>query len=155
MPEPRSSSGRAYRAPIRLWLIALVVLLCTGCSAWHRTPEQKVAHELQAMQDAVPRHVDDPTRAARVTRAIHGLGTDLAEFRQVLGTMRDDLRAANARPDVTRGELERLVDTYDTRRRALRSRALARHAEMIAATTAREWQALAQHERKALSAAVE
>ena len=155
MPESRSSCRPAYRAAPRFGAMALVLLLVTGCSFWRHTPEQKVAHELQAMQQAVPRHVTDPARVARVTAAIQGLDTDLLEFRREFTTKRDTLREANARPDVTRAELERLIDGYDTRRKALRSRVLARHAEMIAATTAEEWSGLAKHERKALSAALE
>jgi len=114
-----------------------------------------MAHELRALQRAVPQHVTDPVRAARVSEAVRGLDTDLTDFRREFTTMRDDLRAANARTDVTRAELEQLIDGYDTRRKALRTRVLARHAEMIAATTADEWSALAKHERKALSAALE
>ena len=155
MPDSRSSCRPAYRATSRFGAMALVVGLATGCSMWRHTPEQKMAHELQALREAVPQHVSDPARAARLGEAIRGLDTDLTEFRREYTAMRDSLRTANARPDVTRAELEQLIDGYDTRRKVLRTRVLARHAEMIAATTADEWSALAKHERKALSAAME
>lgn len=150
MPKPRRATRPAYLAS----LAVAVTLAMTGCSAWHKTPEQKVAHALQAWRDAVPGHVADPQRAARVQRAVDGMGTELAAFQQLLHEARDGLHAANGRPDVPRAELDALVAGYDTRRREVRARVLQHHAEMIAATTADEWHALAPHERKALAEAL-
>lgn len=152
MPDPRCTTWRAYRA-LATSLMAMALGLA-GCSMVDRTPEQRLAHEVQALRLAMPAHVADRARAAHLIDAVDALGADLDEFAQVYATLRARLVETNARPDATRAELDDVLTEFDTRRKALRSRVLQRHQALVAATTADEWRALAPHERRALEAVV-
>lgn len=151
MADPRCTTSRAYRG-LGAAAMSAALTLVAACGAVNRTPEQRLAHEVQALRLAVPAQVKDPARAARVIDAVDGLGADLDRFQQLFAAARQQLHAAHRRPDITREELESLVTRFDGQRRALRAQVLQRHLAMVAATTADEWQALAPHERRALEA---
>lgn len=151
MRAPPFDIRPAYRVASRALGTLLMATLCAACAGSHQSPNDQLAAEMQAMQDAVPRYVHDPQRAAQLFATIHDLNADLVAFRSLLDRMHADLHALNARPDSTRADFEQVTDTYDTQRKTIRTRVLQRHRALIAATTADEWKDLARFERDALS----
>jgi len=125
--------------------------MCAACAS-HQLPSKEVLEaNLEAMQEAVTAKVPDRQRAARLNKSISDLGKQLLSFRSVRGRFESDLLAPNARPDVTRPELEARIAQFDKERLALRGRVFELHSELIAATTAEEWKGLFPHERAVLT----
>jgi hypothetical protein len=102
------------------------------------------------MREAVAATVPDASRAADVNEAINGLEAQLLSFENLTRNFRADVIALNARPDVTRAELDSLFRTFDEKRVAIRKRLIELHLQMTAATTAGEWKALFPYERALL-----
>jgi hypothetical protein len=107
------------------------------------------------MREAVPAHVADPQRAARVNKAIDDLRGQLLSFDAVHRTYQSNVVALNARPDATRAEFETLAENFGKERIAFRNRVFELHAEMIKATTAGEWKGLYPYERSILAVSQE
>jgi hypothetical protein len=121
-----------------------------GCAHYHLPPKEMLAN-LEAMQEAVATKVPDAQRAARVNKAIDGLGEQLRPFEAVRTTFQSNFRALNCRPDATRVEFDTLVEQFNQQRVAFRASLYGLHAEMIAATTTEEWKGLSSYERAALT----
>jgi hypothetical protein len=75
----------------------------------------------------------------------------LLSFRAVRDRFQSDVLALNARPDVTRPELEARIAQFDKQRVAIRTRVFELHSELIAATTPKEWKGLFPYERAVLT----
>jgi hypothetical protein len=133
-------------------MLLATMLALAGCAGHDEPPRQKMAQALQEMSREVDRQVADPDRALRLQRTIAGLDGDLAELQGAADTLRVQLRTLNANPDASRADFVQLLDGFDARRARIRDRVLARHFELLAATTADEWAPLAPHERAALAA---
>jgi hypothetical protein len=67
-----------------LWFSAALIL--AGCANRHLPPKELLAANLEAMQEAVATKVPDAQRAARVDKAIDGLGEQLRAFEAVRTT---------------------------------------------------------------------
>jgi outer membrane murein-binding lipoprotein Lpp len=142
---------RAYAGNFFAGAIVLAAMLCIGC-AGKQEPRQKIARAMQEMSWDVDRQIPDPQRAARLQAAIDRFDADLVEFQGALEKMEADMKAVNARPESSRSDFEKVFADFDMRRKAIRTRLLEHHFEMIAATTAEEWHQLSHHERDALAA---
>jgi hypothetical protein len=151
MQAPRIRMRRAYAGIFSTGAIVLAAVLSIGC-AGKQEPRQKIARAMQEMSWAVGEQVPDPQRAARLQAAIDKFDGDLVDFQGALEKMQADLRGANARTDAGRADFDRVFADFDVQRKAIRARLLEHHFEMIAATTAAEWQQLSRHERDALAA---
>jgi hypothetical protein len=103
------------------------------------------------MQEAVTAKVPESQRAARLNKSITALGQELVSFRSVRDRFESDLLALNARPDVTRPELEARIGQFEKERVAIRTRVFELHSELIAATTPEEWKGLFPYERAVLT----
>jgi hypothetical protein len=131
------------------WLAAVLIL--AGCASHHLPPQELLAANLEAMQLAVPTKVPDAQRAARVNKAIDGLGQQLRAFEAVHSAFQSNFLALNSRPDATRAEFDTLVEQFDKQRVAFGTSMYALHAEMISATTPEEWKGLSGYERAVLT----
>jgi len=132
---------------------AALALALASCAGNRPSARDTIASDIEEMRAAAAQSIKDPGRAKRVDRSIDGLGKDLLALQEAIANLRFHLRTVNARPDATRAEFDALLDTFEAERKALRSRILARHFELTAATTEEEWKALWRHERDALSVA--
>lgn len=134
-------------------LLALLVglLLCAGCAHHPLPPKEVLEANLEVMEEAVSAKVSDPRRAARLNKTIGDLGQQLLSFQEVEDRFRSDFIALNARPNVSRQELEARIAQFDSQRVAIRARVFELHTELIAATTAEEWKALFPRERALLT----
>jgi Spy/CpxP family protein refolding chaperone len=138
---------------MRIWCMGLVgAFLCAGCKSHQLPPREQVKAHLEAMHEAVGSQVPDEQRAERLNKAIDALGAQLLSFEALLNTLHTDVQALNARPHATRAEFETLLEQFNRQRVTTRTRVAELHFEMIAATTAKEWQGLARYERAALTA---
>jgi poly-gamma-glutamate capsule biosynthesis protein CapA/YwtB (metallophosphatase superfamily) len=133
--------------------LSLFALVCFGCVSHHPPADVEIKGNLEAMREALPAHVSDPTHAAIIARAIDGLRDQLVAFESLNLQFHADVLALNARPEATRPEFEALVQTYDARRMVIRSEVERLHFQMIDATSSEEWKGLAKFERSALAAA--
>jgi hypothetical protein len=125
-------------------------LLIAACASQPVPPRGLLKADLEAMREAVAATVPDASRAADVNEAINGLEAQLLSFENLTRNFRADVIALNARPDVTRAELDSLFRTFDEKRVAIRKRLIELHLQMTAATTAGEWKALFPYERALL-----
>lgn len=129
----------------------LALLMCGACASHHLPPKEILEANLEAMQEAVSAKVPDPQRAARLNQSILNLRQQLLSFRAVRDRFQSDLQTLNARPDVTRTELEARIGQFDKERVAIRARVLELHSELIAGTTPEEWKGLFPYERAVLT----
>ena len=131
----------------------LALLMCGACAyaSHHLTPKENLEANLERMQEAVSAKVPDTQRAARLNKSIVDLGQQLLSFRAVRDRFQSDVLTLNARPDVTRTELEARIGQFDKERVAIRARVLELHSELIAATTPEEWKGLFPYERAVLT----
>jgi molybdenum-dependent DNA-binding transcriptional regulator ModE len=133
----------------------LIVVLITGCASRSQaTPQQRIHGAVDAMQEAIGKVIADPERARRAQGALTGITDELLAFEELAVRYRTRLLELNARSDATRAEFESLLGEYDAQRVKARHQLLTLHAELIADTTAEEWQALAPRERALLSVAI-
>ena len=135
--------------PLRAYGLAL--LMCSACASHHQPPKEILEANLEAMQEAVSAKVPDTQRATRLNKSIVDLGQQLLSFRAVRDRFQSDALTLNARPDVTRAELEARIGQFDKQRLAIRARVLELHSELIAATTPEEWKGLFPYERAVLT----
>jgi hypothetical protein len=132
---------RTLRTPV------IAILLCGACASHHLPPKEILEANLEAMQEAVNARVADTRRAARLNKSINDLGQQLLSFRAVRDRFQSDVLALNARPDVTRPELEARIAQFDQQRVAIRTRVFELHSELVAASTPEEWKGLFPYER--------
>jgi hypothetical protein len=131
--------------------LGLAMLLCTACASHHLPPKELLEANLEAMQEAVAQKVPDAQRAARLNKSITTLGQQLLSFRTLRDRFESDLLTLNARPDVTRSELDSRIGQFDKERVAIRARVFELHSQLIAATTDEEWKGLFPYERAVLT----
>jgi hypothetical protein len=93
----------------------------------------------------------DAQRAARLNKSINDLGQQLLSFQVLRERFQFDALTLNARPDVTRTELEARLSQFDRERTALRASVVDLHSELIASTTPEEWKKLFPYERAVLT----
>jgi len=130
----------------------IAMLLCAACASHHQLPPKELLEaDLEAMQEAVSARVPDAQRVARLNKSINDLGQQLLSFQGVRDRFQSDMLILNARPDVTRSELEARIGQFDKERTALRARVFELHSELIASTTAEEWKKLFPYERAVLT----
>src|SRR5215813_6057780 len=114
----------------------LAILMCAACASHHLPPKELLQANLEAMQEAVAAKIPDTQRVARLNKSINDLGQQLISFRAVRDRFQADLLALNARPEVSRPELETRIAQFEKERVAIRARVFELHSELIAATTA-------------------
>jgi hypothetical protein len=129
----------------------LVIVMCAACASHHLPPKEVLEANLEAMQEAVSAKVPDTQRASRLNKSITVMGQQLLSFRAVRDRFQSDILALNARPDVTRTELESRIGEFEKERLAIRAQVFELHSELIAATTAEEWKGLFPYERAVLT----
>lgn len=105
------------------------------------------------MRETARRTINDQERLPLLLQSIDGLEAELNAFDGTLAGASQDLLSLNANPDASRGQIESLLDRFESTRKEARQRIVQRHFELIALTNADEWPALSSHERKALIAA--
>jgi len=133
-------------------LCAVLAVALAGCAANKPSARDAIANDLEEMRAEAAQRIKDPRRAAQTLESIEGLKEALFALEEAIANARFQLRTLDARPEATRAEFDALLDAFEARHRAARERVLARHFELIAATTEDEWKALWRHERDALVA---
>src|SRR5262245_58092402 len=94
-----------------------LLLLLAGCT-WHaESPREAAAAQLRSMQDAVPEHVADPQRAARLHAAIGVLAAEINALEDSFLDLRGAVRGLNANPDAARADFDLLLDRLEARRK--------------------------------------
>jgi hypothetical protein len=139
---------------MRLCALVAAALLTACASQSKQAPQQSIPGQVAAMQEAIGKVISDPDRARRAAGAVGGIGDQLLSFQTLANQYRTRLLALNARSDATRPEFESLLGQYDAQRLRGWGRLLTLHSELIADTTADEWQALAPRERALLSVSI-
>jgi hypothetical protein len=131
---------------------AIAVIMCAACASHHGASSQdRLTADLQELHEAVTLNVDDGQRAARLQSSIVALGQQMRSFGTLRQTFQSRFLALNARPDATRAEFDSLIEGFDKQRAAIRASVFRLHAEIIAATTDKEWKTLSYYERKLLT----
>src|SRR5262245_28006344 len=118
---------------------ALLAAALAGCAGNQPSARDTISGELKDMREAAMQRIADSQRAARARRSIDGLEVELLAFEETVANLRFQVRTLNARPDATRAEFDALLERFGAQRSAVRSRILARHFDLIAATTPEEW----------------
>jgi len=92
----------------------LPVALLTACAHHnHLFPKDLLEANFEAMQEAVAANVPDTERVARINKSINDLRQQLLSFQADRNRFQSDLLALNARPDVTRAELEARIQQFN------------------------------------------
>jgi len=130
-----------------------IAIAAGGCAVRQETRSEALADAAQEMTATAERVVFDQERLPLLRAAIDGLKADLSAFDDVMAQATDEIHVLNARADVTREEMEAVLDRFEARREQARLQAIRRHFELIALTDADEWSALAPYERRLVLAA--
>lgn len=147
------------RAPafMAFLLTAAILIGQHGCSSseMFTVKELKETITLQSgvMRDCVIRFVQDPSRRDKLLVLIDELEKEFQEHNRNFEAFMDSFQLLFCDHDTSREAMEKALREYKATRQKARERILELHYEMVALTTAEEWEKAVEYELKALEAA--
>ena len=124
----------------KIIVLVLLVIIAPGCSKQAPDPAQLRADETTLIQATVT----DPARAERLLGLLEERDRLIEETTAMLQQYRRELKAINADYDASREIVIEMVDQYNRDRAQKQLRFIDLIAQMKAATTAAEWQVIAE-----------
>jgi hypothetical protein len=126
--------------------IAAGLLLFAACSHAPRTAQAQLAQGAVQMRETIAATVAQPARRAELLERADRFERILQRYAGDFGEFEQGLQRANAAYDAGPGQIKALFAQFDEKRRAARAELMGVHFEMLARTSAVEWERIGKAE---------
>ena len=138
-------NNRQIRSVPYLILIAgILLLLLAGCSK--KAKIETTSDWITQMKSSVYDVVKDSQRAQQIVNEFEQLDQKLNVWDVYLGEYKSEMDKMNANYDLTREEFSAFIDTYNTKRHALKEEILASRFKIKELATKDEWEKITDQE---------